>query len=915
MFAKRKLFASLVVIALVTAATFVGITLAEDKPDSLAEGDKHFTEKSYLKAYDAYKVFLKDNATSPEAFRIKLRMGHCQAQLGNIDIAEKELVALADSDGLTDLQRGRVNYRLGHFFADRPHYYYENSKGERAWGNWIADAQYHDMQRQDAEAAKTRLFKSAELLLPIGTAAMKELTTKRAEALGLVDEAFNAALDAAAALHSWQYHLGQEAIEVDYLDENGQKQKWNLYQHKFPDRAEVLKRHDEAAELGSALEKIANESIVNGKFPHEVANVLREAKAKGHNMAALATYRRGCFLVSLAQIDDWDMMQLLYHPKMEHFDPLKGEYNPIPTFEKVYKDFHDTPYADDAQYYVGYLYQQVGRHAEAAKAYQVLIDDKDFEKSTERISAQHNLQQLKAQRAQVRTLAMPEAIKDEKNVQRWSAFAGYYWRSNVGTERSIYKKEETLGLWFETRNVSKFELRVKTFNLRGLMTDQDFLDAHAHGLNGLGEAAIQGMIDANVGETVFRQDFTTGDEGIHKFTQLTFQMPQKLPPGSYIVEVDTGGVVDRRLFTVSDAMIVLQTYSATENLLLFVDSNTGAPMGESEVTYKRWRTWWNNSRQEWRVDVSKHKTDAQGRVRIPTAGGNDWEGFLVYASKDGRHSFMQGGYPWWQRRGYQDYNRHDTRIFSMTDRPVYRPGDEVHGKIILRQRDGGEWKNVAGGDFQLEIRTPKGEEKFKQTLRAGKFGAITYDLSLDKDAALGSWYYYLRSRDGNWLGSGYFQVEEYKKPEFEVSVAAPDKPVKLGEAIGATIKAEYYFGGPAAGADVSYKVYRDFYFHSVYFPRRYDWLYNWNMPRYYGTPDQQFHRNAGSELVLEATGKLNETGELVIEWNTAKALADWAEYDHQYRIEASVTDSSRRTITGNGSVKALRRAFFTCVDN
>lgn len=898
------------------ATVFFGISMAEEKPDLLAEGDKQFAEKSYRKAYDAYQAFLKDKPDSGEAFRVKLRMGHCQAQLGNYDQAEKDLVSLADSQGLTDLQRARAAYRLGHYYADRPHYYYENSKGERAWGQWLQDAQYHDTGRSDAENAMKRLGRSAELLMPLGQKALGELGDKGADALALVEESYNAALDAAAAWHSWQYHQPQKAVQIDYLDENGQKQSYTIWHHEFADRAEILKRHEEAAELGLALEKAATSLLTQKRaFPADVMKAIEESRGKGRNMAALATYRRGCFLVSLCQVDDWDMMQVLYHPRMEHYDPLAGENNPVPTFAKVWSDFRDTPYADDAQYFIGYLYQQVGRHAEAARAYESLISEKAFADSTERTSAQHNLQQIKAQRAVVRTIAQADPVKEGKETRRWSNYAGWYWRRNVGTDRSVFKKDERLGLWVETRNVGKYELRVKTFNLPALLKDRKFLDAHAAGLPSIGDDTLLPLIDGYIGEKVYAKEYLTGDEGVHKYSQMQFELPERLLPGSYVVEIDTGGLVDRRLFSVTESQIVLQTYSATENLLLFVDSKSGAPIGDSTVTYKRWKQWWENDTYRWRVDTSTYRTDAQGRVRLPAAGNADWDGYLVYAENAGRHAFVQSGFPWWQRRGWNDYSRFDTRMFQTTDRPVYRPGDTVYGKIIMRQRNGGEWNNVAGGDFLLEIYNPRGEQKLKKVIRAGKFGAIEYELPLDKEAGLGAWYYYLRTASGNWLGSGTFQVEEYKKPEFEVTVSPPAKPVKLGEAISATIKAEYYFGGPAAGADVTYKVFRDFYFHSVYFPRRFDWLYNWQSPVYYGTPDQQFHRNAASELVLEGTGKLSEAGELVIEWNTQKALADWAEYDHQFRVEAQVTDSSRRTISGQGSVRALRRAFFAFVDN
>ena len=59
--------------------------------------------------------------------------------------------------------------------------------------------------------------------------------------------------------------------------------------------------------------------------------------------------------------------------------------------------------------------------------------------------------------------------------------------------------------------------------------------------------------------------------------------------------------------------------------------------------------------------------------------------------------------------------------------------------------------------------------------------------------------------------SGGFQVEEYKKPEYEVRVT-PDKPrILQGEKVTATIEAKYFFGEPVAGAQVKYEVHRSQY--------------------------------------------------------------------------------------------------------
>ena len=59
--------------------------------------------------------------------------------------------------------------------------------------------------------------------------------------------------------------------------------------------------------------------------------------------------------------------------------------------------------------------------------------------------------------------------------------------------------------------------------------------------------------------------------------------------------------------------------------------------------------------------------------------------------------------------------------------------------------------------------------------------------------------------------SGYFEVQEYKKPEYEVHVTPSSPRVLEGERIQATIDARYYFGEPVAGAKVKYSVYRSRY--------------------------------------------------------------------------------------------------------
>ncbi len=181
-------------------------------------------------------------------------------------------------------------------------------------------------------------------------------------------------------------------------------------------------------------------------------------------------------------------------------------------------------------------------------------------------------------------------------------------------------------------------------------------------------------------------------------------------------------------------------------------------------------------------------------------------------------------------------------------------------------------------------------------------------------------------------GAGQFRVEEYKKPEFEVTVEAPTKPVMLGEKITAKVAARYYFGAPVTEARVKYKITRTSY-NERWFPLgRWDWLYgagywwfsydyawypgwrDWGCrrpsPWWWGSPQQP------PEIVAEREVAIGADGALEIEIDTALAKELHSDQDHQYEITAEVTDASRRVIVGQGKVLVARKPFqvFAWVD-
>ncbi len=320
-------------------------------------------------------------------------------------------------------------------------------------------------------------------------------------------------------------------------------------------------------------------------------------------------------------------------------------------------------------------------------------------------------------------------------------------------------------------------------------------------------------------------------------------------------------------------------------------------------------------------------TDADGQV-IPDpqqqAQGFQW--LITARTPEGRFAYLGFTGVWYGNWYDAEYNA--TKVFTITDRPVYRPEQKVHYKFWVRHAkyDMEDTSEFAGREFTVEFRNLKGDKIVSERRKTDAYGGIEGDYKLPADATLGVYGMTVKQPGTeNQLGGGSFRVEEYKKPEFEVTVDAPAGPVMLGEKITATIKAKYYFGSPVVNAKVKYTIRRTNYEERWYPIRPWDWLYgpgywwfgcdynwypgwrSWGCPR--PMPFWWPHQEQPPELVAEQEVQIGPDGTVKVEIDTAVAKAIHPDQDHSYSITAEVVDESRRTIVGEGSVLVARRPF------
>ena len=193
---------------------------------------------------------------------------------------------------------------------------------------------------------------------------------------------------------------------------------------------------------------------------------------------------------------------------------------------------------------------------------------------------------------------------------------------------------------------------------------------------------------------------------------------------------------------------------------------------------------------------------------------------VVTAERRGQSSQSAGGLTWLDLRsgkwdmseaeiGGRPYLRDGYEAFVYTERGVYRPGETVHLRAIVRGQD-----NQVPLPFPLrwQIRRPDLRNYLSQTVMLDADGAAAWSLQLPADLPTGRYsaelYLPGESNRSASLGSTSFQVEEFMPQRIRVQVWLGEQPspqtasLRLRPAaqpLVAQAQADYLFGRPAAG--------------------------------------------------------------------------------------------------------------------
>ena len=378
-------------------------------------------------------------------------------------------------------------------------------------------------------------------------------------------------------------------------------------------------------------------------------------------------------------------------------------------------------------------------------------------------------------------------------------------------------------------------------------------------------------------------------------------LDEKLPAGAYILEARGEGKTARDLVLVTDASMVLKT-SGKQALVYVCNALAGSPLAGAEV--KLWQRYHDGKRWQWQEDSKAANQDGIAVFDLVDTPNNTQ---LFVSSRVGDRQTFSTGSSYNYGRG----NREEPwRIYALTDRPAYRPNETAQWKFIARKYNGSVYATPANEVVEFEINDPHGAKVKADKVTLNAFGSAWGSLELTDSMPLGEYHvtFWNEGRKRQIGSATLFRLEEYKLPEFKVSVQTPEengrkKAFRLGEKVEVNVQADYYFGGPVANANVELIVTQNPFYHYWHQPREYPWFYDNSAAEY------QRSRSWGrgqDQIIKRETLKTDAAGKASLTFDTPRD----PNQEFEYRIEARVTDASRREITGNGVVRVTRQRYY-----
>ncbi|HYO98637.1 MAG TPA: MG2 domain-containing protein, partial [Pyrinomonadaceae bacterium] len=214
-------------------------------------------------------------------------------------------------------------------------------------------------------------------------------------------------------------------------------------------------------------------------------------------------------------------------------------------------------------------------------------------------------------------------------------------------------------------------------------------------------------------------------------------------------------------------------------------------------------------------------TGADGLARLPfkaapTTQGQ--QGALLVARRGDDIAILPQQYypPYYPEQETISWRRHDSREtlrwYVFDDRKLYRPGEEVNvkgwiRKVNLTATGDTEMFTAAAGELaNYVLKDAQGNEITKGSVKLNALAGFNFKLQLPATMNLGgtNLSFELAKHGDHYIHQ--FQVQEFRRPEFEITARASEAPHFVGSFATATSTASYFAGGGLPDTEVNWTV-------------------------------------------------------------------------------------------------------------
>ncbi len=339
-----------------------------------------------------------------------------------------------------------------------------------------------------------------------------------------------------------------------------------------------------------------------------------------------------------------------------------------------------------------------------------------------------------------------------------------------------------------------------------------------------------------------------------------------------------------------------------ENSLVFVTRlKEGTPVSNAMVrVYQGGKLLWSGETNQNGVAEIAKSIDING---APIYAFAFFENQLAYTTSGWDYGIEPYRFGLYDIGGEMDYYPKTTVGGVFTERGIYRAGETIFFKGILRDLKQGKWKLPTRKQVYVSIRDSKGETVYGKMLNLSTdFGSFSDSLLTKPNAPLGFYSIQVkgsnRESDYDMFASDEFRIEAYRPATFETKISSSQSSFVRGDMFVATVEGRYLFGAPMIGDNATWSLTQST-------------LENFSFPDYDGYFWQPLSWSRQSEdqsssLLASGSGTLDKLGQVSLSQKLDFNISS----PSILTLEAEVVSPSRQAIAERQSFKFHPASFY-----